>query len=55
VKRHESKRPLEKSRRMWEDNIECDIKVMGTNYIQLGLDKVQWKDMLKTVMTLPVL
>jgi hypothetical protein len=41
----EGKRPLERPRRRWEDNIKMDlreIRINGVNWIQLAQDGVQW-------------
>jgi hypothetical protein len=45
VWRSEGKRPLERARRRWEDNIKMDLReigVDGTNLIRLAYDRVQW-------------
>jgi hypothetical protein len=57
VGRPEGKRPLERRRRRWEDNIKMDlweIGIDGTNWIQLAQDRVQWRDCVNTVMNLRV-
>jgi hypothetical protein len=44
VGRPESKRPLGRPRRMWEDNIKMnlgEIGIDGANWIQLAHDRVQ--------------
>jgi hypothetical protein len=44
VGRPEGKRPLERSRRKWEDNIKLDLRetgIDGANCIQLAQDTVQ--------------
>jgi hypothetical protein len=51
VGRPEGKRPLGRSRRMWEDNIR-EIEIEGANWIQLTQDRVQWRAFVKTVMNL---
>jgi hypothetical protein len=46
VGRPESKRPLERPRRRWEDNIKMDlweIGIDGANWIRLAQDRVQWR------------
>jgi hypothetical protein len=53
----EGKRPLERPRRRWEDNIKMDlgeIGIDGTNWIRLAQDRVQWRAFLNTVMNLRV-
>jgi hypothetical protein len=43
VGRSEGKRPLERSRRRWEDNIKMDlreIRIDGANWIRLAQDRV---------------
>jgi hypothetical protein len=57
VERPEGKRPLGRSRRMWEDNIKLDLReigIEGANWVQLALDRVQWLAFVKTVMNLRV-
>jgi hypothetical protein len=57
VGRPESKRPLGRPRRRWEDNIKMnlsDIGIEGENWIQLAQDRVQWRACVNTVMNLRV-
>jgi hypothetical protein len=57
VGRFESKRPLGRHRRRWEDNIKMDLREIGideTNWIQLAQDRVQWRACVNTVMNLRV-
>jgi hypothetical protein len=57
VGRPEDKRPLERPRRRWEDNIKMDlgeIGIDGANWIQLAQDRVQWLALVNTVMNLRV-
>jgi hypothetical protein len=57
VGKPEGKRPLERSRRRWEDNIRMDLRVMGwggTDWIDLAQDRVQWRALLNMVMILQV-
>jgi hypothetical protein len=45
VGRPEGKRPLERPRRRWEDNIKLDLREIGidrASWIQLAQDGVQW-------------
>jgi hypothetical protein len=53
----EGKRPLERPRRRWEDNIKMDlgeIGIDGANWIPLAQDRVQWRAFVNTVMNLGV-
>jgi hypothetical protein len=46
VGRPEGKRPVGRSRRMWEDNIKLDlreIRIDVANWIRLAQDRVQWQ------------
>jgi hypothetical protein len=55
VGRPEGKRPLERPRRRCEDNIKMDLReigINGANWIQLAQDRVQWWDLVYTVMNL---
>jgi hypothetical protein len=57
VGRPESKRPLGRPRRRWEDNIKMDlreIRIDGANWIRLAQDRVQWRAFVKMVMNLRV-
>jgi hypothetical protein len=57
VGRSESKRPLGRPRRRWEDNIKLDIReirIDGANWIRLPRDRVQWRAFVKTVINLRV-
>jgi hypothetical protein len=57
VGRPESKRPLGRPRRRWEDNIKMDIRetgIDGANWIRLAQDMVQWRAFVNTVMNLQV-
>jgi hypothetical protein len=57
VGRPEGKRPVERPRRRWEDNIKMDlgeIGIDGANWIRLAQDRVQWRDFVNTVMNLRV-
>jgi hypothetical protein len=43
VRRPEGKRPLERLRRRWKDNIKLDLReigIKGANWIQLAQDRV---------------
>jgi hypothetical protein len=53
VGRLEGKRPLERPRRRWEDNIKIDLRVIGidgANWIHLAQERVQWHAFVNTVM-----
>jgi hypothetical protein len=53
VGRLESKRPLGRPRRRWEDNIKIDLReigIDGANWIQLAQDRVQGRTFVNTVM-----
>jgi len=55
VARPEGKRPLERPRRRWEDNIKMglrEIGINGANWIQLAQDRVQCLTFVSTVMNL---
>jgi hypothetical protein len=55
--RPKGKRPLERPRRSWEDNIKTDLReigINGENWIQLAQNRVQWRAFANTVMNLKV-
>jgi hypothetical protein len=55
VGRSEEKRPLGRPRHRWEDNIEMDFReigIVGTNWIRLAQDRIQWRAFVITVMNL---
>jgi hypothetical protein len=57
VGRPESKRPLGRPRRRWEDDIKLYLRetgIDGANWIQLTQDRVQWRACVNTVMNLRV-
>jgi hypothetical protein len=57
VARPEGKKPLERPRRKWEDNIKLDLRGIGTdaaNWIGLAQDRVNWRAFVNTVMNLRV-
>jgi hypothetical protein len=57
VGRPESKRPLRRLRRRWEDNIKLylrEIEIDGANWIQMAQDRVQWRAFVNTVLNLRV-
>jgi hypothetical protein len=57
VGRSEGKRPLERPRHRWVDNIKMefrDIGIDGPNWIRLAQDRVRWQAFVSTVMNLRV-
>jgi hypothetical protein len=57
VWRPEGKKPLERPRRRWEDNIKMDIReigIDGANWVRLAQDRVQWRAFVRTVINLRV-
>jgi hypothetical protein len=57
VGRPEGKRPLERPRHRWEDNVKLHFRVIGidgANWIHLAQDTVQWRAFVNTVMDLRV-
>jgi hypothetical protein len=55
VGRPGGKRPLERPRHRWEDNIKLDLReigIDGANWIQLAQDRIQWQAFVNTVMNL---
>jgi hypothetical protein len=57
VGRPEVERPLGRPRHRWEGNIKMDFReteIAEANWIQLALDRVQWRALVNTVMNLRV-
>jgi hypothetical protein len=53
----DGKRPLEKPRRKWVDNIKMDLREIGwdgMDWIDLAHDRVKWRALVNTVMNLRV-
>jgi hypothetical protein len=53
----EGKRPLERRRRRWVDNIKMDLREIGwdgRDWIDLDQDRDQWRALVNTVMNLRV-
>jgi hypothetical protein len=53
----EGKRPLERPRRRWEDNIKMDLMEIGLDgakWIRLAQDGVHWRAFVNTIMSLRV-
>jgi hypothetical protein len=57
VGKSEGKRPRGRPRRRWMDNIKMDLKEIGwddMDWIDLALDRDQWRTLVNTVMNLRV-
>jgi hypothetical protein len=57
VGKPEGKRPLERPRRRWEDNIKADLQkagCRGMDWIELAKDRGRWWALMNTVMNLRV-
>jgi hypothetical protein len=57
VGKHEGKRPLERSRCRWEDNIKMDLQEVGCggmDWIELAQDRYRWRAIVDEVMRLRV-
>ena len=57
VGKPEGKRPLERPRRMWEDNIKMDLQEVGGScgeWMELAQDRDRWRALVGTVRTLRV-
>jgi hypothetical protein len=57
VRKPEGKRPLRRPRRSWVDNIKIDLGEIGwddMDWIDLALDRDQWRALVNTVMNLRV-
>jgi hypothetical protein len=55
VVRPKGKRPLERAKRRWEDNIKVDLRVIGidgANWIRLAQDRVHWQAFVNFIMNL---
>jgi hypothetical protein len=51
----EGKRPLERPRHRWEDNIKMDIQEVGCggmDWIELAQDRDRWRALVNVVMNL---
>jgi hypothetical protein len=55
VKKPEGRRPLERPRRRWEDNIKMDLREVewGMDWIDLAQDRGRWRAVVNVVMNLP--
>ena len=57
VGKPEGKRPLERPRRRWEDNIKMDLQEVGGgcgDWMELAQDRERWRALVSTVMKLRV-
>jgi hypothetical protein len=56
VGKPEGKRPLERPRRRWEDNIKLDLqeKGWGVDWIDLAQDRDRWRALVNAVMKFQV-
>jgi len=57
VGKSEGKRPLERPRRRWEDNIKMDLQEVGRDcwdWMELSQDRNRWRALVSTVMNLRV-
>jgi hypothetical protein len=57
VGKTEGKRPLEKPRRRWMDNIEVDLRDMrwdDVDWVDMAQDMDQWRALVNTVLSLQV-
>ena len=57
VKKPEGKRPMERPRRRWEDNIRMDLQEVGGgggDWMELAQDRDSWRKLVNTVMNFRV-
>jgi len=55
--KQEGKRPLERPRRRWMDNIKIDLQEVGCGYVEwigLAQDRDRWRKLVSAVMNLRV-
>jgi hypothetical protein len=54
VGRPEGRRPLERPRRRWEDNIKMDLQEVGwgMDWIDMAQDRDRWRAIVSAVMNL---
>jgi hypothetical protein len=58
VRKLEEKRPVVRSRHIWQDNIRTDLRKKGwegVDWLHLAQDRDQWRAAVNTVMNLGVL
>jgi hypothetical protein len=58
VRKPEGKRPLERPKRRWENNIKMDLQKVGCggmDWIDLSQNRNRWRALVNEVMNLPVL
>ena len=53
----EGKRPVERPRRRWKDNIKMDLREVrwGGDWMELAQDRDRWRALVNTMMNLRVL
>ena len=49
VEKPERRRPLERPRHRWEDNITMDLREVGWDWINLAEDRDRWRAVVNTV------
>jgi len=57
VRKSDGKKPLDRSRRRWEDNIRMDVREIGwkcVDWMHLVEDRDQWWALVKTVISIRV-
>jgi hypothetical protein len=57
MEKPEGKRPLERPRRRWEDNVKMDLQEVGCggmDWIDLAQDGDRWRALVNEVTNLPV-
>jgi hypothetical protein len=57
VGKPQGKKPLERPRRRWDDNINMDLQEVGcegVDWIELAQDRDRWRDLVNAVMNLRV-
>jgi hypothetical protein len=56
VGKPQGRRPLERPRRRWEDNIKMDLREVGwgADWIDLAQDRDRWRALVNAVMNLRV-
>jgi len=57
VGKPEGKRPVERPRRRWKDNIKMDLREVrwGGDWMELAQDRDRWRALVNTMMNLRVL